>query len=248
MKKGEKKVRGSLQTGTAVEGGAGVDAVEKDATVKIRVIEDPLFERGYVVGKVFCDEDGDAWQDAGEAGVPDVEVYVDTGSYAVTDSAGKYHLQNLEPGIRAFKAAAHTLPPGSEFTTDETRLMRLSRGALIKVNFGVTCPTEKIRPEMVELAAPSDDDDEEAEEPAKAEASGKSTGISECDDFLRKYERCVDKMPANMRSGIRRSIASMWGSYRKGAAYPSARKSLARSCTRTAKTMARAYARYNCKW
>ena len=84
--------------------------------------------------------------------------------------------------------------------------------------------------------------------PVKAEASGKSTGIAECDDFLRKYERCVAKMPAAMRSGVRKSIATMWDSYRKGAAYPSARKTLARTCTRTAKTMAQAYARYNCKW
>jgi len=167
VKQGEKTVRGTLQTATAVEGGAGVDAVEKDATARVRVIEDPLFERGYVVGKVFCDEDKDAWQDPGEAGVPDVEVYVDTGSYSVTDSAGKYHLQNLEPGLRAFKAAAHTLPPGAEFTTDETRLIRVSRGALVKVNFGVTCPTEQIRPEFVELAAPpEEEEDEEAEEPA----------------------------------------------------------------------------------
>jgi len=145
-------------------GGAAMD-ISEPATARIRVVHDPLFDRGYVLGKVFCDTNKNGVQDLGESGVAGAEVYSDTGRYSVTDGSGKYHLQDLPPGIRAFKAAAHTLPPGARFTTDETRLIRLSPGAVIKLNFGITCPKQRVRPDYVELAKPP------------ASKSGKSTSV-----------------------------------------------------------------------
>ena len=110
-------------------------------------------------------------------------------------------------------------------------------------------------------AAPADDDSDDSSgsssgsgssgsgsSAVKAEASGASTGIPECDVFLRKYKACINKMPESARPGMQRGLASMRTSYTRAGKYPSARKSLGDSCKKTIKTMAKSLARYNCKW
>lgn len=78
---------------------------------------------------------------------------------------------------------------------------------------------------------------------------GVSTGIPECDEFIRKYENCVRTgMPAAVRPAMLKALAQMRQTYRKAGRSPRARKSLATACTRTGKTMARSMARYKCTW
>src|SRR2546421_376227 len=49
-------------------------------------------------------------------------------------------LAAVVPGDRAIKVAAYTLPPGSTLTTDVTRIVPVTPGSLVKIDFGVRVP------------------------------------------------------------------------------------------------------------
>lgn len=107
---------------------------------RVRVTFDPIFDQGVVLGKVFCDADGDGWQDEGEGGVYRARIYMDNGWYAVTDQAGRFHFQAVDPGNHMLKLDADTLPPGGEPTGSVKRVFYVTRGLPVKVAFGATCP------------------------------------------------------------------------------------------------------------
>ncbi|MEL6180286.1 MAG: OmpA family protein, partial [Myxococcota bacterium] len=107
---------------------------------KVRVVYDPIFDQGIVIGKVFCDANGNGWQDEGDRGIHRARVYLDNGWYAVTDTTGKYHFQEVEPGNHLIKIDPNTLPPGSKPTTDIRRVFYTTRGLPTKINFAATCP------------------------------------------------------------------------------------------------------------
>lgn len=76
-----------------------------------------------------------------------------------------------------------------------------------------------------------------------------STGVRECDEFLRKYEKCaLTRAPRAAHDAFKKSIATMRESYRKTARFPSARRGLANSCKRTEQALKRAMAAFKCKW
>ena len=56
----------------------GVDATD-EAAARVRIEYDAELDLGVVVGKVFCDADGDGEQGPGEDGVGGVRIYADTG-------------------------------------------------------------------------------------------------------------------------------------------------------------------------
>ena len=114
--------------------------VSNDALARVRVVYDPIFDQGVVIGKVFCDDNGDGWQDSGEKGIFRARLYLDNGWFAVTDKDGKYHFQQVDPGNHLIKIDTNTLPAGGALTTDERRVFYTTRGLPSKVNFGASCP------------------------------------------------------------------------------------------------------------
>jgi len=110
------------------------------AAAKVRVLADPEFDLGTLLGDVYRDENGNGVRDRGERGIEGAQVVMDDGLMAVTDAEGRYHLAAIRPGDRAIKLARHTLPPGASFTTDETRVVLVTPGSLVKVDFGVKVP------------------------------------------------------------------------------------------------------------
>ncbi|GAB4289410.1 MAG: hypothetical protein Kow0090_02120 [Myxococcota bacterium] len=113
------------------------------ATEKVRVVYDPIFDEALVIGKVFCDDNDNGWQDYGERGIEGVRVFHDEGVYALTDVAGRYHVSAIQPGYHLIKIDAQSLPLESELTTEETVGIYFTRGILQKVNFGVKCRLEE---------------------------------------------------------------------------------------------------------
>ncbi|HMR78190.1 MAG TPA: hypothetical protein PKD61_23930 [Polyangiaceae bacterium] len=84
---------------------------------------------------------------------------------------------------------------------------------------------------------------------ASAPASGDSTGVPECDDYLAKYSKCVeDKVPAVAKPGIQQSIDKMRETYRTTAQTPAAKAGLAQGCTQALETTKQAMASYGCTW
>ena len=131
--------------------GDGSIPISETATAEVRVLADPDFDQGVMLGRVWCDADGDGRQTEGELGVPGARVYLDNGTYAVTDTAGKYHFKDIDPGSHAVKIDASTLLPGAEHTTDALRVVHFTRGLPAKIDFGVTCPAEKVEGAVLEL-------------------------------------------------------------------------------------------------
>ncbi len=129
----------------------GATPISKTASADVRVMADPDFDQGLLLGRVWCDADGNGKQTGGEPGVPGARVYLDNGTYAVTDTAGKFHFKDIDPGTHAVKVDSGTLLPGAELTTDEVRVISFTRGLPAKIGFGVTCPAEKVEGAILEL-------------------------------------------------------------------------------------------------
>ncbi|MCA0394870.1 MAG: OmpA family protein, partial [Proteobacteria bacterium] len=96
---------------------------------------------GYVVDYVIGNEGVD------ERGIPGVRIASVEGLLVETDQFGRYHLAGIDGGLwergRNFvlKVDPATLPPGSEFTTDNPLLRRITPGLPVRFDFGVRLPS-----------------------------------------------------------------------------------------------------------
>jgi len=104
----------------------------------VSVTMDPLFDLGTLIGKVFEDEDGNGWQDKGEKGVADITVVLDDGTYVTTDEHGRYHIPAIRPGHRLVKVDPQSLPAGAGIMGEDAKIVSVTPGLLVKVNFRVT--------------------------------------------------------------------------------------------------------------
>ena len=100
-------------------------------------------DRGYIFGKVFVDDNDNRIQDENEQGVEDAKIYMEDGRYVVTDSEGKYHMDDIRPGTHVLKIDSASLPPGAVLKPIDSRNVGDPRtafadvfpGDLFKVNF-----------------------------------------------------------------------------------------------------------------
>ncbi len=98
---------------------------------------------GLVIGKVFYDDNHNAYQDTGEVGVKGVELMLENGTRVVTGDDGKYSIPDLEPGDHVIKVRTFTLPKNSaliaghgEFAGDAgSRFVHLTESGIARVDF-----------------------------------------------------------------------------------------------------------------
>jgi len=120
--------------------------ISNTAGETVKVISDPLFDLGTVIGKVFWDWDGDGVQDAPkhnspviyEKGIPNVRIVMEDGTVITTDENGKYHVPGVIPGRHAFRLDEYTLPEGAYLTTPKVVIKDVRPSIIAKVNFGVS--------------------------------------------------------------------------------------------------------------
>src|SRR2546421_209760 len=77
-------------------------------------------------------------------------------------------------------------------------------------------------------------------------SSGDKIGVPECDDYLAKYESCAPKVPEAGRAAYKSAGDSMRASWKKLAADPVTRGSLAAACKQATETQAAAWKMYGC--
>jgi uncharacterized repeat protein (TIGR01451 family) len=110
-----------------------------------KVIVDPgvFTNDGCVAGKVFVDCNNNHIQDAEELGVPNVRMYMEDGTYFITDSEGKYNYCGLSPKSHVITIDMLTMPRGSRLTTTSNRnlgdansmFLDVKNGQLIRADF-----------------------------------------------------------------------------------------------------------------
>ncbi len=80
-------------------------------------------------------------------------------------------------------------------------------------------------------------------------STGDKIGVAECDDFIAKYESCVNsKVPEAARATVKAQLDAMRTSWRQAAATPQGKAGLAQGC-KMAHDQARAsMSAYQCTW
>ncbi|MCP4874622.1 MAG: hypothetical protein GY896_03985, partial [Gammaproteobacteria bacterium] len=112
------------------------------AKATVQVIPDPDFDCTDVIGKVFDDGNLNGRQDKGEMGLPGVRVVTIRGLIAATDEYGRFHITcaavpDEDRGSNfILKLDERSLPTGYRLTTENPRIQRLTRGKMIRFNFG----------------------------------------------------------------------------------------------------------------
>jgi hypothetical protein len=84
--------------------------------------------------------------------------------------------------------------------------------------------------------------------PALAQSAA-PIGVPECDDFLTKYDRCLNtNVPAANRAQVGAAVTQMRDSWRTLAQNPQTRPALGPQCTQMAQQMAQSMSAYNCRF
>lgn len=128
------ELRNSLDGGT----------LSPTAEAAVQIVPSPLFDCSEVIGKVFDDKDRNGAQSKGESGLPGVRLVTAKGLTITTDEHGRYHIAcaqvpNASIGSNfILKMDERSLPTGYRVTTENPRVIRLTRGKTSKANFGST--------------------------------------------------------------------------------------------------------------
>ncbi|WP_183426655.1 isopeptide-forming domain-containing fimbrial protein [Luteimonas sp. RC10] len=130
---------GSTRTERDGEAAKGLNAAEPVVTRRVSAVENG-YEVAYIVENHGIDE----------RGIPGVRIASVEGLLIETDQYGRYHLADVQGGDwrhgRNFilKVDPATLPPGTEFTTANPLVRRVTPGLPVRFDFGVRLPVEQI--------------------------------------------------------------------------------------------------------
>jgi hypothetical protein len=79
-----------------------------------------------------------------------------------------------------------------------------------------------------------------------ASTSDEKIGVPECDEFIAKYEACTSKVPEIARAQYKSAIEQWRSSWKKLAADPQTKGTLAAACKQAAEQQAAAWKMYGC--
>ena len=89
-----------------------------------------------IAGKVFVDCNGNHVQDAEELGIPGVRLWLQDGTFFITDSEGKYSYCGLPARTAVMKVDPTTLPLGSQLVTSSNRNALDANSLFLDLRFG----------------------------------------------------------------------------------------------------------------
>jgi uncharacterized repeat protein (TIGR01451 family) len=126
------------------------------ASVKVAVQGGVFSNRGYIVGKVYQDCNANRAQDLAEAGIPEVRVYLEDGTYAISDGEGKYSFYGIAPRTHVLKLDQTSLPPGAQLSILSNRnagdpgsvFVDLKNGELMKADFATASCSAQVSDEV----------------------------------------------------------------------------------------------------
>ncbi|GAB3099385.1 SdrD B-like domain-containing protein [Pseudomaricurvus hydrocarbonicus] len=120
------------------------EAVSNTASATVRVVPDPTLDCSDIIGKVFEDTNLNGYPDSGERGIAGARVVSARGLLVTADEHGRFHLtcaaipNEMRGSNFILKLDERSLPSGYRTTTENPRVVRLTRGKAGKFNFGAT--------------------------------------------------------------------------------------------------------------
>ena len=121
------------------------------ATHQLRIQPGILSDCGIIIGRVFEDRNFDGEQQPNEPGIPNAVVFLDDGNRITTDANGLFSLSNVLPGYRTgvldfTSIPGYALAPNQRFQerNSQARLVHISPGSLVRMNFAVTPSANKV--------------------------------------------------------------------------------------------------------
>ena len=142
-----------MRVGSAALGSDGINRAfatatgfrSNTATYKVTVQSNLFGDDGFVVGKVFLDCDGNGTQSPKEVGVPAVRLYLQDGSFVITDSEGKFSLYGLKSRTYVMKVDPITLPTDAVLVpisnrhagVGDSRFIDIEGGDLNRADFAI---------------------------------------------------------------------------------------------------------------
>jgi large repetitive protein len=140
-----------VRIGVGAQQGDGINRVQarfgtllsNEAQAKVRVMDGVFTSDACVAGKVFVDCNNNHVQDTEELGVPGVRLYMEDGTYFITDSEGKYSYCGIAPKSHVISVDTLTMPRGSRLTTTSNRnlgdgnsiFLDVKNGQLVRADF-----------------------------------------------------------------------------------------------------------------
>jgi len=128
------------------------------ATHQVSVQSGLFGDDGFVVGKVFTDCDGNGVQGPREVGVPAVRLYLQDGTFVITDGEGKYSLYGLKSRTHVIKVDPMTMPPGAVLMpisnrhagVGDSQFIDLEGGELDRADFAIGNCTADVMAAVIE--------------------------------------------------------------------------------------------------
>jgi len=126
------------------------------ATAAVDIDGGVFRDEAFIAGKVYVDCNDNRIQDPEELGIPGVRLYLDDGTFAITDVEGKYSFYGVSPRTHVLKVDAITLPNGAELKTTQNRnggdprslFIDLKKGELHRADFAEGSCTAEIKAQI----------------------------------------------------------------------------------------------------
>ncbi len=131
------------------------------AQARVQVQGSVFTDRGIIFGKVFIDANLNGVQDENEWGIPGVRLFLEDGTFVITDSEGKYDLYGLRPVTHVIKVDNITLPAGAKLVPLSNRnagsggsqFVELKRSEFHKADFAIAPPAPRTLQEIKDRRA-----------------------------------------------------------------------------------------------
>ena len=115
---------------------AGSTSASAPASATVRVRPSILGDKAVILGRLFEDKNGNGVPDPGEPGVPGVRIYLEDGSFSVTDPEGQYSFTGVSAGSHVVKIDRTTLARRLKPAPYNTAFAGVGWSQFITVPFG----------------------------------------------------------------------------------------------------------------
>ena len=129
---------------------------------KVMVHRDGVLSgRAALFGKIYVDQNCDGVQNESEWPIGGVKLYLQDGTYTISDADGLFSLYGLRAGSHVIKVDSHTMPDGLQLKLIDTnqgvdpqsRFVDLAEGDFYRADFAAHCPSEEVDAVFAEIRA-----------------------------------------------------------------------------------------------